>query len=56
MAALVPPLWLSGLEERRSSVLEFCRRNDDVDGEAAEGEGRVGGAMFPGVGVSVGLC
>lgn len=51
--ALVPPGWLSGLEERRSSVLEFSRWN--VEGEAAEGEGRVGGAELPEVGAGVGF-
>lgn len=53
---MVPPGWLSGLEERRSSVLEFWGRKSDVEGEIAEGEGRVDGAEPPGVGAGVGLC
>lgn len=56
MGALVPPGWLSGLEDRRSSVLEFCRSNSEVEGETAEGEGRVDWAVPPGVGVGAGLC
>lgn len=58
VGALVPPGWLSGLEDRRSSVLEFCRWNSDVEGETAEGEGRVGGAAPPGAGAGAGagLC
>lgn len=38
MGAFVLPGWLSGLEESRSSVLEFCRWNSDVEGEAAVGD------------------
>lgn len=37
-------------------MLEFWRSNSDVEGETAEGEGRVGGAVPPGVGAGVGLC
>lgn len=53
MGALVPPGWLSGLEERRSSVLEFWRWKSEV--EAVEGEGRVGLRVAPGVALCCGL-
>ena len=55
VGALGPPGWLSGLEERRSSVLEFWRWKSDVEVETAEGEGRVDGAVPPVVGAGVGL-
>lgn len=44
VGVFVPPCWLSGLEERRSSVLEFWRWKSEV-GEAVEGEGRGGLAV-----------
>lgn len=49
--ALGPPGWLSGLEESRSSVMEFWRGKREVEGD--EEEGREGGP--PGVGAGEGL-
>lgn len=52
--SLVTPCWLSGLEDSRSSVLEFCRWNreseagpEEEEEEEVEEEGAGGSGLTP---------